>query len=686
MFVWAIQWYWVFQHAWSAILESSRWALATLKVFVHWAWRWLCLLLLPFTSRNSPSTASKENRNRSIGFQNLSPLTFLGHCWSLLNDLLFEVDLGSDLPHVGSTAASHTRINPTRSRDPREFQAIIVSKMRQVIHDCIRILVYVVCTCQFLFSWWGLFRQAWRNHTGIETRLAYDGCSIRTVLYSNLLTIASYIILDWTLDVGCDTPKILNMPSVVGFPIVGNLFQLGASQSLTYMRWKDIYGPVFQMRLGTKRVVVANSYKSAAHLWVDKMSSNNSRPLSYTFHKIVSSSQGLTIGTTPWSDTYRRKKRVAASALNKPAIQSYMSVVDQESAYCIDCMRVNLEDDLDVHPIFNTYALNTSLMLNYGLRLEKMDNLLDEIWRVEKEISRFRGNFHNYKDYLPPLRWIPGSDKLAVECRQRRDKYMAILLAGLKLNLRNAPSCITGNILRDKDAIISESELHSICLTMVSAGLDTVPSMLILFIGHMSQPYGQRIQRAAYEHICRAYPDGRAWTHCLKEDSVAYIHALVKETLRFSAMPISLPRENSTELTYDSQNIEESEIQPSKTIVIPKHTTLLLNAMAANFDPHRFHDPLEFYPERYLELGRKGPAHFAFGAGSRMCAGKNLAERELYTAVIRILSAFEIKPPKHADDLMQNDPFEIFKEHNSLMVEPPKFKVRLIPRPEFNRI
>lgn len=50
-------------------------------------------------------------------------------------------------------------------------------------------------------------------------------------------------------------------------------------------------------------------------------------------------------------------------------------------------------------------------------------------------------------------------------------------------------------------------EIKSICLTMVSAGLDTVPGNLIMGIAHLSSVEGQAIQKRAYDEIMKVYPE-----------------------------------------------------------------------------------------------------------------------------------------------------------------------------------
>ena len=150
---------------------------------------------------------------------------------------------------------------------------------------------------------------------------------------------------------------------------------------------------------------------------------------------------------------------------------------------------------------------------------------------------------------------------------------------------------------------------------MVSAGLDTVPANTIFGIGYLSSPHGQEIQERAYEEIQGVYPDGDAWEKCLVEERVPYVTALYKEILRcFTVIPMCLPRRSVSDIEYNGVNI-------------PAGTLFYMNAFAGDYDENHFEDPYTFNPEQYLG-DVEGTPHFAYGAGSRMCAGAHLANPE----------------------------------------------------------
>jgi phenylacetate 2-hydroxylase len=213
----------------------------------------------------------------------------------------------------------------------------------------------------------------------------------------------------------------------------------------------------------TQRVVFANTFDSVRQLWIKDQSALISRPTFHTFHSVVSSSQGFTIGTSPWDESCKRRRKAAATALNRPATQSYMPTIDLESMSSIrELLRDSANGTVDINPTayFQRFALNTSLTLNYGIRIEGNvnDDLLREIVDVERGVSNFRSTSNQWQDYIPLLRIFPKMNREAEEFRARRDKYLTYLLDVLKDRIAKGTDkpCITGNILKDSEAKLND--------------------------------------------------------------------------------------------------------------------------------------------------------------------------------------------------------------------------------------
>ena len=58
-----------------------------------------------------------------------------------------------------------------------------------------------------------------------------------------------------------------------------------------------------------------------------------------------------------------------------------------------------------------------------------------------------------------------------------------------------------------------------------------------------------------------------------------------------------------------------------------------------------------------------------------MCAGSHLANRELYTAFMRVFSAFHVLPPKDRADAPILNSLDCNDVKTSLTTEPKKFKI-----------
>lgn len=151
--------------------------------------------------------------------------------------------------------------------------------------------------------------------------------------------------------------------------------------------------------------------------------------------------------------------------MNRPAVQSYMPIIDLESTTSIrELFKDSQNGAKDVNPTayFQRFALNTSLTLNYGFRIEGNvdDELLQEIVAVERGVSNFRSTSNNWQDYVPLLRIFAKMNHEAQEFRARRDKYMTYLLDMLKDRIAKGTDkpCITGNIIKDPEAKLNDGE------------------------------------------------------------------------------------------------------------------------------------------------------------------------------------------------------------------------------------
>ncbi|KAJ9617214.1 hypothetical protein H2200_000935 [Cladophialophora chaetospira] len=511
--------------------------------------------------------------------------------------------------------------------------------------------------------------------------------------YAVWLIVAALIVLGlYKWSTATDIPKIKGLPEIPGaLPILGHLQQLGPDHATVCEGWWRQYRQsVFQIRLGNTRAVVVNSFQDVKQMLVGNQTAVIDRPTLYTFHGVISSTQGFTIGSSPWDESCKNKRKAAGQALGRPAMRGYFDMFDLES-YCIvrDLFRDSKNGDFEIsiRPYIQRYALNTTLTLCYGIRMDNVyDDMLREILHVGSAISLLRSASENYQDYVPIMRYFPNNEKTqrSKDLRDRRDRYLNFLLNKVRNMIMKGTDkpCISAAIMKDQETKLSGVEVSSICLSLVSGGFETIPGTLTSCIGSLATVQGQLFQERAYEDIMRYYPDPAAvWSNSFQEEKVPYVNAIIKEAARYyTVSAMSLPRKTVTDIEWNGARI------PAKTMI-------LINAQAANHDVDHFGpDANVFNPERWLndeyvmrpsstqpeEKPSQGIQHFSFGAGSRACSGQFIASRLLYTALIRLLVCYKIvasaSEPPNTDYVDYNQ----FK--SALVAIPRDFKVKLVPR------
>ncbi|XP_068121243.1 25-hydroxyvitamin D-1 alpha hydroxylase, mitochondrial [Hyperolius riggenbachi] len=178
---------------------------------------------------------------------------------------------------------------------------------------------------------------------------------------------------------------------------------------------------------------------------------------------------------------------------------------------------------------------------------------------------------------------------------------------------------------------IPMKSVYSNVTELLLAGVDTISSTLSWSLYELARH--PQIQAALYKEITSVL-QGQEVPSAADVARMPLMKAVVKEVLRL--YPV---------IPGNARVIADNDVQIGE-YTIPKKTLITLCHYATSRDEKYFSNPNEFQPERWLKKDESHHpyASIPFGFGKRSCIGRRIAELEVYLALSRILTHFEVRP------------------------------------------
>ncbi|CAI5768229.1 steroid 21-hydroxylase [Podarcis lilfordi] len=171
-----------------------------------------------------------------------------------------------------------------------------------------------------------------------------------------------------------------------------------------------------------------------------------------------------------------------------------------------------------------------------------------------------------------------------------------------------------------------------------------------------------QIQERIHEELMAVVGTSRDPTYSDREH-LPFLNATILETLRLRPSAV---------LALPHMTIRDTSLSGFS---IPKGTTVITNLYGAHHDESKWHHPLEFRPERFLEEDPSGEAQrqlIPFGCGARVCLGETLGRMEAFHVLAHTLRDFQILPPSPGD-------LPDLRGFYRFIVHCKPFRVRLVP-------
>ncbi|GLT64362.1 hypothetical protein SLA2020_368620 [Shorea laevis] len=435
-------------------------------------------------------------------------------------------------------------------------------------------------------------------------------------------------------------------PGLPGWPIIGNLLDLGHAPHQALTRLRDKYSDVIWLKLGALNTMVIVSTKAATELFKnhDPAFADRTLTLLMSVHDYHKGSVALAQYGSYWRVM---RRLVSTDMLTIRRINETVSLRRK----CLDNMLMWIEEEVRrkpgqaIHVARFVFLLGFSLLGNMMLSRDLVDSQSKEVSEFFEAVNRVMetSGYANMADYFPWLRWL---DPQGLEKKMKKELGKAIEIASNLVRERIEEKKLATGEERKKDFLdlllefrgngkdeldkFSDHEVIIFILELFMAGGETTSSSIEWAMTELLR-HPEALTKAKVELADVVGPNRK-----LEEadiDSLPYLNAVVKETLRLHPpLPFLVPRKAIEDTNFMGYNI-------------PKNAQVFVNVWATGRDPEMWDDPWSFKPERFLGLKTdyKGQDFelIPFGAGRRICAGLPLAHRMLHLVLGSLLHHFD---------------------------------------------
>ncbi|WOK93295.1 hypothetical protein Cni_G01992 [Canna indica] len=502
-------------------------------------------------------------------------------------------------------------------------------------------------------SWWLFSLPAFLGFDSLECDLA--------LLFTLFVVFVSLGLLSWATSPGGPAWSdgrgrrgSIPIPGPRGFPVFGSLFALARHlphRTLASLSAASHAKPIMAFSIGSTPAVVSSDPALAREILTH--SSFADRPLKRSARELMFA---RAIGFAPNGAYWRLLRRIASTHLFAPR-----RVAAHEPGRQDDCnaMLSSIADEqlragcVHLRPHLQGAALNNIMRSVFGRHYDLLfpvgDLEAEALKAMVREGFELLGAF-NWSDHLPWLAHFYDPDNVQERCAAlvpRVRNLVSGIIAEHRLrdssHSQDNADFVDVLLSLDGDEKLDEGDMIAVLWEMIFRGTDTTALLTEWAMAELVlHPEVQAKLRREIDGVVGA---GRQPTDA-DVARMPYLQAVVKETLR---MHPPGPLLSWARLSTD-------DVHLSNGMVVPAGTTAMVNMWAITHDADVWADPDSFKPERFVvgEGGidvdiRGGDLRLApFGAGRRVCPGKNLGLATVWLWVARLVHGFEWTPAEGA--------------------------------------
>nr|AUD09101.1 cytochrome P450 family 2 subfamily B [Neotoma albigula] len=454
-------------------------------------------------------------------------------------------------------------------------------------------------------------------------------------------------------------------------PLLGNLLQMDRGGFLnSFRRFREKYGDVFTVHLGSRPVVMLYGTEAIREALVDQAEAFSGRA-TVAVVKPVFKDYGVIFSN---GERWKALRRFSLATMRDFGMgkRSVEERIQEEAQCLVEEFRKSQGAPLDPTFLFQSITANIICSIVFGERFDYKDRqflrLMDMFYQSFSIISSFSSQvFELFSGFL---KYFPGAHRQVFRNMQEVLKYIGQCVEKHRATLDpNSPrDFIDTYLLRmEKEKSNQHTEFHHedlliSVLSLFFAGTETTSTtlrygfLLMLKYPHIAEKVQKEIDQVIGSHRRPTLED---------RTKMPYTDAVIHEIQRFSDLiPIGVPHKVTKDTLF-------------RGYLLPKSTEVYPILSSALNDPQYFEQPDTFNPDHFLDAKgalKKSEAFMPFSIGKRICLGEGIARNELFLFFTTILQNFSLSSPVAPKDI------ELSPKGSGFGKVPPTYQICFLAR------